>query len=123
MQQALYGREDFMKCKTELTEQAIDELHRALEMDADLEDERIGHGTFILNEDDNGAWELVEYLTGSCSGHYEFDFVNDEVRFSGMRASFRSGTEFWENSELGEWELLESSQPQLGVWGCNDEDH
>lgn len=57
-----------------------------------------------------------EYRTGSGAGRYEL-LSGPELFFEGLRNSFYGGSEVFYARREGGWELLESQEPERGVWG------
>jgi hypothetical protein len=101
------------------------EIHSAEEREAHWagnSDRRIGSGSFSIYPD------KIIYCTGSNKGLYTIK--GSRVIFEGRRRSFKDGTEYFRANpkglELytypdttiieGSWEILESSQPDRGLW-------
>ncbi len=61
-----------------------------------------------------GTKEVIGYIT--CSGKGKWWVENGILWFEGYRNSFKGGCEVFTPSPDDGWELVESSQPERGVW-------
>ncbi|MAG44958.1 hypothetical protein CL633_03670 [bacterium] len=69
--------------------------------------------------------EGSSYQTGTGKGMFELEVFGDEdevvLRFDGFRNSFCGGNEVFQATKEGKWELVESTQPERGVWGTAED--